>query len=232
MLAQPIHKAVHLSLMRHHEISRVELFQAQGALLVALGLQLITRHIGNNLLPGSQYIIILVELALIVLLGFTANTKIRRTQSAHHSVSVILLAIISAVNVSGLIFVLHSLITDHGLLNGEKLLASAVAIFMTNIIVYALWYWEIDSPGLTRTRWSKYDKDFQFTQQDLAAEFPGWQPQFGDYLFLSISNAINFAPADSRPLTLQAKALMASQSLISVFTLALVIARSVSVLGA
>jgi uncharacterized membrane protein len=97
--------------------------------------------------------------------------------------------------------------------------------------VYALWYWEIDSPGLTRTLWSKYDKDFQFTQQDLEQEFPRWHPQFLDYLYLSITNAVNFAPADARPLTRQAKMLMASQSLISVFTLALVIARSVSILG-
>jgi uncharacterized membrane protein len=94
-----------------------------------------------------------------------------------------------------------------------------------------LWYWEIDSPGLTRTHWSKHNKDFQFTQQDMQTEFPSWQPQFLDYLFLSVSNAVNFAPADTRPLTHQAKMLMSSQSLISVFTLALVVARSVSILG-
>ena len=105
------------------------------------------------------------------------------------------------------------------------------SIFLTNIIVYALWYWEIDSPGLTAKRWSKHDKDFQFTQQDMPHEFPTWRPQFVDYLYLSIINAVNFAPADARPLTRSAKLLMASQSLVSVFTLALVIARSVSILG-
>lgn len=64
----------------------------------------------------------------------------------------------------------------------------------------------------------------------MGGDFPDWQPQFGDYLYLSITNATNFAPADVRPLTLQAKALMAIQSLISVFTLALVLARSVNIL--
>ena len=212
-------------------ITRKELFQAQIALFVAIGLQLAPRRIGSELLPGSQYVIILTELILALLMGFTINLRKPRQRGIHHAFAVLLLALISVANISGLIFVLNSLIVGHGDLNGEQLLISALAIFLTNIIVYALWYWEIDSPGLTLTGWSAHDKDFQFTQQDLAQEFPRWQPQFGDYLYLSVTNAVNFAPSDARPLTLQAKGLMASQSLVSVFTLALVIARSVSILG-
>jgi uncharacterized membrane protein len=219
-------------MLHHHRITTKELVQAQLALLVAIALQVFTRHIGNELLPGSQYLIILTELGLAVLLAFTMNKHRAHRTGVHSTLAVLLLGIISVANISGLVYVLHSLIINHALLTGEQLLTSAIAIFMTNIIVYALWYWEIDSPGLTRTHWSKFDKDFQFTQQDLAAEFPNWQPQFIDYLFLSVTNAVNFAPADARPLTHQAKLLMASQSLVSVFTLALVLARSVSILGA
>jgi uncharacterized membrane protein len=140
------------------------------------------------------------------------------------------MGLISVANITALVYVLHSLITATHT-NGEKLLASAVTIFLTNVIVFALWYWEIDSPGLTRTRWSWHEKDFQFTQNDREDEFKGWKPEFADFMYLSITNAINFAPADARPLTHQAKILMACQSLISVFTLALVLARSVSILG-
>jgi uncharacterized membrane protein len=217
--------------MLHHKITHNELWQVQLALLAAIGLQLLSRRIGSELLPGSQYVIILTELALAVLIGVTVNKHRAHSWGLHRALAVILLALISAANISGLIFVLHSLITSHSPINGESLLVAAIAIFITNIIVFALWYWEIDSPGLTRTRWSKYDKDFQFTQQDLEQEFPDWQPQFIDYLFLSVTNAVNFAPADTRPLTHQAKLLMAAQSLVSVFTIALVIARSVSILG-
>ncbi len=218
-------------LMLHHRITRKELSQAQLALIVAIGLQIFTRHIGSELLPGSQYLIILTEIILAVLLGFTVNLHHKRARDIHHALAIVLLGLISAANISGLIYVLHSLIVEHGVISGEKLLAAALAIFMTNIIVFALWYWEIDSPGLTRTVWSKYDKDFQFTQYESPEEFPEWQPQFGDYLYLSVTNAVNFAPSDSRPLTLQAKFLMGSQSLVAVFTLALVLARSVSILG-
>jgi len=217
-----------------YRINRSELTQAQIALLIAIGLQLLTRHIGSELLPGSQYLIILTELCLVVLVGFTINLGRAHKLGIHHLLAVILLAVISAANISGLVYVLRSLITGDGVVNGEKLLFSAIAIFITNIIVFALWYWEIDSPGLTRTHWSKHNKDFQFTQHDLqvlTSEYQDWQPQFGDYLYLSITNATNFAPADVRPLTLQTKALMASQSLVAVFTLALLIARSVSILG-
>lgn len=205
--------------------------QVEIALLVAIGLQIVTRTVGNELLPGSQLVIILTELGLAVLIGLTVNSH-RERAMGHHALSILLLGLISIINVSGLIYVLNSLVINHAALNGEQLLASALAIFATNIIVFALWYWEIDSPGLTGLHWSKHDKDFQFTQQDsgLSSEFPNWRPQFGDYLYLSITNAVNFAPADVRPITLQAKSLMATQSLISVFTLALVLARSVSIL--
>jgi hypothetical protein len=218
--------------MLHHRITRRELIQVQIALLTAIALQLATRHIGNALLPGSQYLIILVELGLALLIAFTVNRHKSNNIGIHHVLAIVFIGLISAANLSGLIYVLQALIVSHASLSAEQLLAAAIPIFITNIIVYALWYWEIDSPGLTRTHWSKHDQDFRFTQQDFPHEYPGWEPQFIDYLFMSVANAVSFSPAaDSRPMTHQAKMLMASQSIVAVFTLALVVARSVSVLG-
>ncbi|HMH31021.1 MAG TPA: hypothetical protein VK534_00915, partial [Methylomirabilota bacterium] len=117
--------------MVHYRITRKELAQVQLALFVAVVLQIFTRQVGNDLLPGSQYFIILTELSLAVLIGFTANTRRQHTKNLHHVIAIGLLALISAANISGLGFVLHSLIVSHGALNGVDLLASAVAIFMT-----------------------------------------------------------------------------------------------------
>lgn len=214
-----------------HRIARQELVHAQIALFVAIALQVLVWEINHEFLVGPQYIIIPAELFLVVLLGFLANMSTGRRIGVHHFLALILLAMLSMANVSSLILVLQSLIFSQAPVSGAELLGSAIAIFITNIIVYALWYWEIDSPGLTRKRWSKNDQDFQFTQQDLKGEYPNWQPAFLDYLYLSVTNAINFAAADARPLTHSAKLLMGSQALISVFTLALLIARSVSILG-
>jgi uncharacterized membrane protein len=208
-----------------------EIVQAQAALLVAIGLQLIVWQINDELLVGPQYIIIPVELALAFLMGFTINMTRGRLRGVHHTLSVALLALISVANVSSLVLVLRSLIIEHSIVSGTELLTSAIPIFITNIIVFGLWYWEIDSPGLTRSRWSRTDKDFQFIQQDMKQDFPQWRPEFLDYLYVSLTNAVNFAPADTRPITHTAKMLMGIQSLISVFTLALLIARSVNILG-
>ncbi len=214
-----------------HHIGRRELVHAQIALFIAIALQVIVWKINDQLLVGPQYIIIPTEIALAVLIGFTANIQAVKKRILHHTVTSGLLALISLANITSLILVLHSLIVTHAAVSGAELLTSALAIFATNIIVYSLWYWEIDSPGLSGKRWSRKDKDFQFVQQDMKHDFPDWQPTFFDYVYVSITNAINFAPSDTRPLTHAVKLLMGSQALVSIFTLALVIARSVNILG-
>lgn len=212
-------------------IANKERWHAQLALLVAISLQVAVWKINGDLLFGPQLLIIATEIALAIVIGLGSNFDNMRKIGFHHSFATALLALLSLANIASLGFVLHALIVTHVALSGNELLVSAIAIFMTNIIVYALWYWEIDSPGLSGHRWSKQDKDFQFTQQDLKSVYPTWRAEFFDYLYLSVTNAINFAPADTRPITHTAKLLMGSQALVSSFTLALVIARSVSILG-
>jgi uncharacterized membrane protein len=214
-----------------YQIQKHELVQAQIAIGVAIGLQIIAWVASSRFLPVTQFFLVTLELILLFVVGNTSTVKYKIGRRIHHALALALLGLISFANIYALLYVLESLIVGHTLVSGQQLLVSAIAIFMTNILVYALWYWEIDSPGLTLHRWSTSDKDFQFTQQDLSSEFPGWRPEFIDYLYLAVTNAINFAPADTRPLTRAAKLLMASQALVSVFTLALVLARSVSILG-
>lgn len=214
-----------------NNITTRELIQAQVSLAAAIALQIVVLLVSRDLALGPQYFIIGTEIGMAVLLALSIHRHTTNSRRVQKITAGGLLAFISFANFGSLILVLHSLIVGHAEVSGAELLASAIAILLTNIIVYALWYWEIDSPGLTVSRWSKHDKDFQFTQQDLVHQFPNWQPEFLDYLYLSVTNAVNFAPADARPLTHVAKMLMSSQALLSVFTLALVLARSVSILG-
>ncbi len=212
-------------------VSRGELFLAQFVLYVAIALQVSTWVTSGDLSYGPHPLIIISELVLVTLLGLSARHPEALKRSLYRTLSFVMLGLISVENISSVIIVLRLLITESNLIDGYNLLASAIAIFLTNVIVFALWYWEIDSPGLSGKKWSKHDKDFQFTQQDLSQGFKGWQPAFPDYLYLSITNAINFAPADARPLSYQAKLLMGIQALVSVSIVALIIARSVSILG-
>lgn len=217
--------------MTVHPISRKELWLAESALFVAIVLQIGVWTLKPGLTFGPQQLIIPIEIALAVILALSAPRRHVDANKLHRPLSFLLMGLISAVNISSFVLVAQSLISSGVHISGRELLASAVAILLTNIIVFALWYWEIDSPGLSGKKWSRHDKDFQFTQQDHEKDFPGWQAGFIDYLYLSLTNAVNFAPADARPLTAQAKTLMGVQSLVSVFTLALVLARSVSILG-
>ena len=218
--------------MKIHPISRGELWFAQIALFIAILLQVFAWAINPELTYGPHNLIIITEVALSVIIGLSAGSRHLRSNRVYRTLSFLLLGLISLANIVSFFLVARLLIiTDGLLLSGRDLLVSALAIFLTNIIVFALWYWEIDSPGLTGSKWSKHDKDFQFTQQDISDDFPDWQPSFIDYLYLSVTNAINFAAADARPITIGAKSLMGTQALVSVFTLALILARSVSILN-
>ncbi len=217
--------------MKINPISRKELWFAQGALFLAILLQVLAWAINPELTYGPHNLIVATEIALAVILGLTAGRRSLRKSSLYRTLSFLLLGLISLANITSFILVARLLIVEPQGLSGKEILIAALAILLTNVIIFALWYWEIDSPGLTGSRWSKHDKDFQFTQQDIGKEFKDWQPSFVDYMYLSLTNAINFAPADARPISPQSKALMGVQALISVFTLALILTRSISILG-
>jgi uncharacterized membrane protein len=112
------------------------------------------------------------------------------------------------------------------------LLVTGGVIWLTNVIVFALWYWEFDRGGpVARANATHIYPDFQFVQMaspHLAP--PGWEPAFGDYLYLSFTNAAAFSPTDVMPLSRWAKMGMTAQSAISIVTVALVVARAVNIL--
>jgi uncharacterized membrane protein len=216
--------------MKIHPITPKELWLAQTALFVAITLQITSSVIGPGLHFGPHYFIIGAEIALAIIIAVSGHRRHLNTGVIHQPLAFLLLALMSVANIVSFILVASQLITSQLHVSGLELLTSALAIFLTNIIVFAFWYWEIDSPGLSGSHWSRHDMDFQFTQQQ-PGKADDWQPAFIDYLYLSLTNGINFAPADALPLTHKAKTLMGVQALLSVFTLALILARSVSVLG-
>jgi len=112
------------------------------------------------------------------------------------------------------------------------LLVTGAAIWATNVVVFALWYWELDAgvrpAGPPRTAPAP---DFLFAQmQAPTLSDPDWEPRFVDYLYLSFTTATAFSPTDTLPLTRWAKLLMMLQSAASLSTLALVVARAVNIL--
>ncbi len=113
------------------------------------------------------------------------------------------------------------------------LLGSGAAVFVTNIIVFGIWFWELDSGGpFARYTAERRYPDFMFPQMaspELAP--PNWRPLFLDYLYVALSNVVAFSPTDTMPLSRWAKMMMTVQAIVAVSTLVLVVARAVNVLG-
>ena len=105
-------------------------------------------------------------------------------------------------------------------------------IWLTNFLIFALWYWEMDRGGPGK-RAAGHDgpPDFLFPQMsDDRIEPRDWRPQFIDYLYVSLTNATAFSPTDTMPLTPMAKIIMGVQSIVSLVTIGLIVSRAVNIL--
>jgi hypothetical protein len=103
---------------------------------------------------------------------------------------------------------------------------------VTNVLLFTVWYWELDRGGpLARRGEQLQPADFLFPQMtDANFGGPGWLARYVDYFYTSFTNATAFSPTDTMPLTATAKLLMAAQSLASLITIGMVFARAVNIL--
>ena len=116
-------------------------------------------------------------------------------------------------------------------IDGVQLLQSGFTIYVTNIFMFALLYWEMDGGGPDHRVTNNRVRDFLFPQmihKGIASE--KWLPGFSDYLYLSSTNVTNFASADTLPISHRAKFLMMIQALVSVVTVVLVATRAIGIL--
>jgi uncharacterized membrane protein len=200
------------------------------ALGVAIALQL---AIPKSYTVVPRWPLIALEILLVVVLVGLNPLRLSRSTTFGKWASYVLLAAITVDNV------LSAIVLDIRILSGEVsnkpavLLGSGGAIYVTTVIVFGVWYWEIDRGGpFARREGSRPYPDFMFpqmTERELAP--PNWRPEFLDYLYVSITNVVAFSPTDTMPMTHRAKAMMTVQAMISFTTLALVVARAVNVLA-
>jgi len=213
---------------RHHDSDPV--WHAQLAMLAAIGLQL---SLPDRFVLGSRYFIVAIELLLLAALSFTTPKEpIFRSLGRRINV-VLLLVLASLVNCYGLVRVAQQLLESGHISNGKELIITAVNIYLTNIIIFGLMYWEMDGGGPgQRAKIAKHEHDFLFPQDaDEAYKSPHWLPTFVDYLYVSATNGMAFSPTDTMPLSRRAKMLMLAQATISLIAVALVAARAVNILS-
>jgi hypothetical protein len=197
------------------------------AILVAVGLQFI---LNDKLTVGPRYFIAVFEVLLLAALALFSTRNHRPIRHLRRTLAFVLIALISAANFVSLGLVLNELFRGRQV-SGKQLIISALAIYLTNVIIFGIWYWELDSTGAENQSTTK-PVDFlfpQFSSSDTVPSFLNWRPTFTDYLYTSVTNATAFSPTDTLPLTHRAKMLMTVQSMASLITVVLVIARAANI---
>jgi hypothetical protein len=200
------------------------------ALLAVGGLRL---AIPEPLSVGPNWLLIAVLLILL------APTIWARKQGIHRLNQFLgyLLSTIVTVDMIWSLYLLVAALPSHKQ-EARDLLRSAGALWITNILVFASWYWRLDAggPRARELRSSHTDGAFLFPQMTLDAETKremqeeNWSPGFVDYLFIAFNTSTAFSPTDCPVLSRWAKVLMMNQALISFATVALLAARAVNIL--
>jgi hypothetical protein len=179
------------------------------------------------LLPG-------VEGAL--LLAFTIVTPHPRLRASEirRRVAIALIALVSASNIFYLVELCRALLHGHAGA-GRELIFAGAQLWLTNVLLFALWYWELDRGGpLDRAAGTRTDQppDFMFPQDaEPRMRALGWKPGLIDYIYVSFTNAAAFSPTDTMPLSQSAKVLMTAQALTSLLIVVLVVSRAVNILS-
>jgi uncharacterized membrane protein len=211
---------------------RRELFwPAQATVLAAIGLQLL---LPERLTIGPTWLLPAFEGVLLIGLSMATPRELEydRDHKLRRGVALSLTAFVSLANIVSLGALAHFLLTHGAVKDGHQLVISGMLIWLTNFLLFGLWYWELDrgGPGL-RAGGKDGAPDFLFPQMtDDRIQPAGWRPGFIDYLYVSLTNATAFSPTDTMPLTGKAKIIMGVQSLVSLVTLGLIISRAVNVL--
>jgi uncharacterized membrane protein len=200
------------------------------AILAVLGLlAALPGHV--HVLPvWVSYLAALVVIVPMVAVTLTAGNmlwlRIERTM-------IILLATAYVANTIAEVADMIGVITFHPSGNNAfALLSSSVAIWVTNVLMFSLLYWQVDRGGpYARASKLSAKPDWVFPQPAAPEDLPpDWRPLFLDYLYLGFNTATAFSPTDALPLTHRAKMLMLIESAISLLTMVIIVARAINII--
>jgi uncharacterized membrane protein len=201
---------------------------AQLTVLLAIVVQVL---LPERLTAGPGWLVPSMEGALLFGLIVVTPNVVEDDHPRRRRIALSLTAFVTAANIFSLAALTHFLL-HHNVADGRGLIVAGVLIWLTNLLIFALWYWEMDRGGPGRRAAGRDGPpDFLFPQMsDDRIEPRDWRPKFVDYLYVSLTNNTAFSPTDTMPLTPMAKAVMGVQSVVSLLTIGLIVSRAVNIL--
>ena len=205
------------------------MWPAQVAVAAAIALHL---ALTPQITVGPRWLVPSGEAVLLAALIVIAPSRAAEYSQSVRRFALAVIGLISLTNIVSLVLLVHYLING-GKTGGHRLIVSGLVLWATSVLLFAVWYWELDRGG----PWRRFHDpnalpDLQFPQlENPKLAPPGWRPGFLDYLYTSLTNATAFSPTDTMPLTQTAKVVMGVQSVSALATLGLVVARAVNILG-
>jgi hypothetical protein len=180
---------------------------------------------------SGVFLALLVVLVLVLIVGDPG--RIDREARWLRIVTGSLIGLITVVNAgSSVRLVVSILYADPFTQTARVLLECGGIIWLTNVVAFGLWYWDLDRGGAAaRAAGSTVTPAFLFPEMSNPEHVrEDWSPALVDYLHLSFSTATAFSPTDVSPIKSWAKVMMMSEEAISLVLGILVVARAVNIL--
>ena len=222
---EPTKQAAQNPLSPHHR----HVFAPKWAAVIgALAIGVLYLALPGHLTFGPNWLPLALEILLFIPLIFSWVTQRPLKQKTIRILTLSLLGVVTAGVAISIFLLVITLPTNR---HANTLLSSAALLWCSNILVFALWYWEIDCGGPHQRFHSTHQAvDLMFPQQ-VDGNKTGWAPQFVDYLFVAFTGATALSPTDTYPLTRKAKTLMMIEAMLSIIIIILLAARAVNILG-
>ena len=202
--------------------------------IIAIGVAVVLEAtLAARVANRPRALVIGLGVALLVAIVIVTPRRLDQRSRVLRGLSLLVIALISLANIASGARLVIDLVNQQGIRDAERLLLTGGSIWLTNVIVFSLWYWQFDGGGpVARALTPSAVPDFLFPQM-ASKEYapPDWRPEYVDYLYLSFTNAMAFSPTDVMPLSRWTKMTMLVQSLVSLVIAVLVIARAVNILG-
>lgn len=211
--------------------TRKEMASRWAALLGMVAVGVIYAILPSRLIIGPSWLLLAIEAVFIIPLVIYMLSGRELSHATIRTLILVLLGILTLGLAIGVFLLIALITTEPRDVTAVILLRSAALLWGFNVLVFALWYWEIDGGGPYKRHLTGHQAtDFMFPQQ-VDGNKTGWVSHFLDYLFLAFTGATALSPADTYPLTKTAKTLMMIEAILSMTIIVLLAARAVNILG-